>query len=64
MKIICSIRNLGDVSLSLTLDKSPFDSLDLLELRAALETLLDRELSDEKFNSKSTLRDLYQLVSR
>jgi acyl carrier protein len=47
---------------ALTIDLSPFDSLDLLYLRGALEQKLGRNLSGEKFRSASTLRDLYRLV--
>lgn len=65
IKVVCSIRNIdGPAILDLTLEQAPFDSLDLLELRAALETVLDLELSSEKFNSKSTLKDLYLLVNQ
>lgn len=48
----------------LEMDRSPFDSLDLLFLRCALEQKLGRDLSAEKFHSASTLRDLYQIVCR
>jgi len=50
--------------LDMPLEAAPFDSLDLLELRASLETRLQLPLTDEKFNSASTLRDLYLLVNK
>jgi acyl carrier protein len=65
MKVVCAVRNIEDASfLDIPLEAAPFDSLDLLELRASLETLLNLPLTDEKFNSASTLRDLYLLVNK
>lgn len=65
MKIVCAVRNIDDPAfLDLPLESAPFDSLDLLELRAALEVRLDLPLTDEKFNSASSLRDLYRLVNK
>lgn len=65
MNIVCQVRNINDPSfIDLPLESTPFDSLDLLELRASLETFLNLPLTDEKFNSASTLRDLFVLVNR
>ena len=65
MEIVCEVRNIDDPAfLELPLEAAPFDSLDLLELRALLETRLQLPLTDEKFNSASTLRDLYRLVRK
>ncbi|HVG28728.1 MAG TPA: acyl carrier protein [Pyrinomonadaceae bacterium] len=65
MQIVCGVRNIDDPAfLDLPLEAAPFDSLDLLELRASLEVKLGLPLTDEKFNSASTLRDLYLLVNR
>jgi acyl carrier protein len=65
MKVVCAVRNIEDASfLDIALESAPFDSLDLLELRASLETFLNLPLTDEKFNSASTLRDLYLLVNK
>lgn len=65
MKIVCAVRKTDDPALlDLPLEAAPFDSLDLLELRAALEVRLGLPLMDEKFNSASTLRDLYLLVNK
>jgi acyl carrier protein len=65
MEIVCEVRNIDDPAfLELPLEAAPFDSLDLLELRALLETRLQLPLTDEKFNSASTLRDLYRLVKK
>lgn len=65
MQVVCEVRNIDDPSwLDLPLEAAPFDSLDLLELRSSLETRLDLLLTDEKFNSASTLRDLYLLVNK
>jgi acyl carrier protein len=65
MAIVCEVRRIEDPSfLDIPLEAAPFDSLDLLELRALLETRLDLPLTDERFNSASKLRDLYQLVNR
>jgi acyl carrier protein len=65
MQIVSGVRNIDDPAfLDLPLEVAPFDSLDLLELRAALEVQLGLPLTDEKFNSASTLRDLYLLVNR
>jgi acyl carrier protein len=65
MKIVCAVRNIQDPAfLDIPLEAAPFDSLDLLELRASLEMKLDLSLTDEKFNSASTLRDLYLLVNK
>ena len=65
MQIVCRVRNINDPAfLDLPLEAAPFDSLDLLELRAALEVQLGLPLTDEKFNSASTLRDLFTLVNR
>jgi len=65
MKIVSEVRNIDDPSfLDIPLEAAPFDSLDLLELRASLETRLQLSLTDEKFNSASTLRDLYLLVNK
>lgn len=65
MQIICKVRNIDDPAfLDLPLEAAPFDSLDLLELRTSLEVKLGINLTDEKFNSASTLRDLYHLVNR
>lgn len=64
MEVVCEVRNIDDLSfLDIPLEAAPFDSLDLLELRASLETRLDLPLTDERFNSASTLRDLYLLVN-
>lgn len=65
MRIVCAVRNTDDPALfDVPLEAAPFDSLDLLELRAALEVRLGLSLTDEKFNSASTLRDLYLLVNK
>lgn len=65
LQIVASLRRIEDQGfLDRRLEDTPFDSLDLLELRAALEIALDRPLSDEKFDSASTLRDLYRLACR
>ncbi|HEX6718336.1 MAG TPA: acyl carrier protein [Pyrinomonadaceae bacterium] len=65
MEVVCEVRNIKDPSwLDIPLEAAPFDSLDLLELRASLETRLNLPLTDEKFNAASTLRDLYQLVNK
>lgn len=65
MEVVCEVRGIKDPSLLDTpLEAAPFDSLDLLELRASLETRLNLLLTDEKFNSASTLRDLYLLVNK
>ncbi len=65
LKIVCQVRNIPELSLrNKPLDRASFDSLDLLELRAALEIRLDLPLTDEKFNSASTLEDLYKLVNQ
>ena len=65
MAVVCEVRSIDDPSfLDIPLEAAPFDSLDLLELRASLETHLDLPLTDEKFNSASTLRDLYLLVQQ
>jgi acyl carrier protein len=65
MRIVCEVRNINDPAfLDIPLEAAPFDSLDLLELRASLETRLELPLTDEKFNSASTLRDLYLLVNK
>ena len=65
MEIVSDVRGIQDPCfLDLPLEAAPFDSLDLLELRASLETRLDLPLTDEKFNSASTLRDLYLLVNK
>ena len=65
MQIVCKVRNIDDPAfLDLPLEAAPFDSLDLLELRAALEVKLGLQLTDEKFNSASSLRDLYRPVDR
>ena len=65
MAIVCEVRSIDDPSfLDIPLEEAPFDSLDLLELRALRETRLDLPLTDERFNSASKLRDLYQLVNR
>ena len=65
MEIVCEVRGIDDPSfLDIPLEAAPFDSLDLLELRALLETRLQLLLTDEKFNSASKLRDLYLLVNK
>lgn len=65
MQLVCAVRHIDDPAfLDLPLEAAPFDSLDLLELRASLEVELGLPLTDEKFNSASTLRDLYRLVNR
>jgi acyl carrier protein len=64
MEIVREVRGIDDPSfLDIPLEAAPFDSLDLLELRALLETRLDLPLTDERFNSASRLRDLYILVN-
>ena len=64
MEIVCEVRGIDDPSfLDIPLESAPFDSLDLLELRALLETRLDLPLTDERFNSASKLGDLYILVN-
>ena len=64
MAIVRDVRRIDDPSfLDIPLEAEPFDSLDLLELRASLETHLNLPLTDEKFNAASTLRDLYLLVN-
>lgn len=63
MQLVCSIRRVKDTDyLDLPLESVSFDSLDLLELRVALEDMLGLPLTNEKFNSASKLRDLYQLI--
>lgn len=63
MQLVCSIRRVDDTNfLDLPLEAVSFDSLDLLELRVALEDMLGLPLTNEKFNSASKLRDLYLLV--
>jgi acyl carrier protein len=63
--IVCAIRNVADRSaFERELEASPLDSLDLLELRAALEVRLRKPLTVEKFPPKSTLQDLFRLVNR
>ena len=65
MAVVREVRRIEDASfLDVALEAAPFDSLDLLELRASLETRLNLPLTDEKFNAASTLRDLYLLVNR
>ncbi len=65
MEVVCQVRGIDDPSwLDIPLEAAPLDSLDLLDLRASLETRLDLLLTDEKFNSASTLRDLYLLVNK
>jgi len=65
MAVVRDVRRIDDpLFLDIPLEAAPFDSLDLLELRSSLETLLNLPLTDEKFNSASTLRDLYLLVNR
>lgn len=65
MEVVCEVRNISDPAfLDIPLEAAPFDSLDLLQLRSALETRLDLPLTDERFNSASTLRDLYLLVNK
>ena len=60
MAVVREVRRIDDPSfLDIPLEAAPFDSLDLLELRALLETHLNLPLTDEKFNSASRLRDLY-----
>jgi acyl carrier protein len=64
MQMVCSIRRIKDANfLDLPMETVSFDSLDLLELRVAMEDLLGVSLTNEKFNSASNLRDLYLLVS-
>ncbi len=64
MKVVRSVRNIEDPAfIDLSLEQSPFDSLDLLALRSALEAELGCNLTDEKFVPTSTLRDLFLLVS-
>ena len=65
MKVVKSVRNIEDPSfIDLPFEESPFDSLDLLALRSALEVELGRDLTGEKFVPTSTLRDLYLLANR
>ncbi len=65
MEVVREVRSIDDPSfLDIPLEAAPFDSLDLLELRASLETRLQLPLTDERFNSASTLRDLYLLVNQ
>ena len=65
MEVVCQVRGIDDPScLDIPLEAAPLDSLDLLDLRASLETRLELLLTDEKFNSASTLRDLYLLVNK
>jgi acyl carrier protein len=65
MRLVSSVRRVDDDALlDLPLEDAPFDSLDLLELRCALEIRLGRNLSDDKFIASSTLRDLYRLVAQ
>ena len=65
MTVVREVRRIDDPSfLDIPLEAAPFDSLDLLELRALLENHLNLMLTDEKFNSASTLRDLYLLVNK
>ena len=64
LRLVGTIRGITDPSfLELALEDTSFDSLDLLALRASLETHLGRELSEERFFPRSTLRDLYELVN-
>jgi acyl carrier protein len=65
LRLVRSVRRLeGPRILDRSLEDLALDSLDLLELRAALEVRLATGLVDEKFVPGSTLRDLYDLVSR
>jgi len=65
LEIVLSVRRVGGPEiLDRSLEDVPLDSLDLLELRASLETRLDRTLTEEKFRASSTLRDLYIQANR
>jgi acyl carrier protein len=64
LRVVASIRRIpADDLLDVPLEEAPFDSLDLLMLRSALEVELGRCLTDDRFLARSTLRDLYLLVS-
>ena len=64
LTIVASIRRIPlDDLMDVPLEEAPFDSLDLLMLRSALEIELGRSLTDDKFVARSTLRDLYHVAS-
>ena len=64
LRLVSRVRRIDDPAfLDLPLEQAPFDSLELLALRAALEVELDQDLSDERFLPRSTLRDLYRQVA-
>jgi acyl carrier protein len=66
LRIVRAMRPRGVAigPLDLPLEALPFDSLDLVVLRSALEAELGCALTDEKFTPGSTLRDLFNLVQR
>jgi acyl carrier protein len=63
LRVVNAITPFGAIgALDLPLEALPFDSLDLVVLRSALEAELGCELTDEKFMPGSTLHDLFNLV--
>jgi acyl carrier protein len=64
LRIVATIRRIPvDDLMDVPFEEAPFDSLDLLMLRSALEVELGRSLTDDRFVARSTLRDLYLLAS-
>lgn len=64
MAVIRSVRESDDpVSLTDPLEATSLDSLDLLHLWCALETVTGRELTQQKFHPKVTLQQIFRMVN-
>lgn len=53
----------ANLSLSDNLENLGMDSLDKVELALVLEEIVDSEISDEEFESCTTIQDLLDLVN-
>ena len=58
------VRSIREIPTAAPLEKIALDSLDLLELWCRLETITGRELTQQKYHPKTTLRQIYQMVSQ
>ena len=63
LAILKSVLTKTDVAtLDVPVEKGPLDSLDLLTLRSALETRLDRTISDDVWLKARTFRELLAVL--
>ena len=65
IEIVRTIRKVdASAFLDTPIEDTPLDSLDLMELRAAVETKIGRSLADRDFLATRNLRALLRLINK